>query len=324
MHGLSLRLAILHILVGFLVSACSNAQAKTPLVHIVDREQAVIVQDVTSSSDGADRNPVPSDLVPEELAPTEIAAEPTKPLSTYRDQCDEIEGRIERSSYPGRLSGEPVPIMVYLPPCYDPSLQIYPVIFLLHGKPQNERHWLLLGVDDVATRGILDGDWPPFVMVMPYQPEPLFSNSDGGPGSLEQEIMQGLVPFILDQYAITGDGARWAIAGISRGGIWALELSFQYPAQFQNIAALSPALSLNYARPAYDPMLMVTEPREFPDRIFLGVGDVDWARAKTSELASILDELNLVHLYLEFPGNHDSYTWVALIPEMLSYLTAAW
>jgi len=161
-------------------------------------------------------------------------------------------------------------------------------------------------------------------MVMPNQPEPLFTHSDGGPGSLEQELMQGLIPFILDRYAITGEGEGWAIAGISRGGVWALEIGFQHVDQFHNIAALSPALSVNSARPAYDPMLMLTEATLTPEMIFLGVGESDWARASTKVLAEIVDGLGLRYQYLEVSGNHEATTWIKLLPDMLSSMTQNW
>jgi enterochelin esterase-like enzyme len=324
MRCLPFRLSILSLLISLLVSGCGNAQGEIRFVHVVESAQAVIAQDESPSKSlpiNVQSSPEPS---AEGITLTEETAETIKSSGTYRDHCEEAQGRIDRRTYPGFLSGEPIPVLVYLPPCYDPYLQLYPVIFLLHGKPQDEQHWLLLEVDDVVSQGILDGSWPPFVMVMPYQPEPLFSQSDGGPGSLEQEIMQGLVPFILDRYAITSDGERWAIAGISRGGVWALELGFQYPEQFQNVAALSPALNVNYARPSYDPFLQVVEAGELLDRIFLGVGDVDSARSRTHDLSLTLNDLEIAHRYLELPGHHDSYTWRALIPEMLHFLTDSW
>ena len=206
---------------------------------------------------------------------TQQADEAGAQAEVIRDDCGETRGRIERRSYPGLLSGELIPIRVYLPPCYDPFLHLYPVIILLHGKPQDEGHWQLLGAHEVVNQGIVDGGWPALVLVMPYLPEPLFTETDGGPGSLEQEIMQGLIPYLLDHFAITGEGQRWALAGISRGGVWALELGLRYPEQFENIAALSPALNVNYARPAYDPFQILENIEHAPVKIFLGAGDFD-------------------------------------------------
>lgn len=160
----------------------------------------------------------------------------------------EANGSFRRPLWGGRgpdreenLSGESIPVIIYIPPCYDPYLQVYPVLFLLHGKPQDEGYWLQLGMDKSVDKGILEGESSPFIIVMPQQPEPLFTQTDGGRGLLEREIMQGLIPFILYRYAITGEGERWAIADISRAGVWGLEIGFQYAEYIQTVAALSPA-----------------------------------------------------------------------------------
>ena len=112
----------------------------------------------------------------------------------------EANGSFRRPLWGGRepdreenLSGESIPVNIYIPPCYDPYLQVYPVLFLLHGKPQDEGYWLQLGMDKSVDKGILEGESSPFIIVMPQQPEPLFTQTDGGRGLLEREIMQGLI-----------------------------------------------------------------------------------------------------------------------------------
>ena len=318
------RSAALSILLIVILSNCRSAESEGVIVHAVERAQAAIVQNVPKQNDAPVIERPCSDPSTEEICLTEEAVEALNPIDPPEIRCGEAEGRIEQRDYPGFLSGESIPVIVYLPPCYDPYLQVYPVLFLLHGKPQGEFHWLQLGVDEIVDKGILEGVWAPFVIVMPQQPEPLFTQTDGGRGSLEQEIMQGLIPFILDRYAITGEGERWAIAGISRGGVWALEIGFQHPDYFQTIAALSPALNVNEARSIYDPMHMLADAKAVPTRIFLGAGDVDSARTKTQELAVIINDLGVKNHYSEVQGNHESATWTAIIPEMLSFITRNW
>jgi enterochelin esterase-like enzyme len=266
---------------------------------------------------------ITSQVLPEDWYLTKQATDALASGTASDPTCDQLEGYVDRRTYPGFLSGEPVDTLVYLPPCYDPYLKVYPVLFLLHGKPQDERHWSILGVEDIVTQGIFEQGWPEVILVMPEQPEPLFSNTDGGPGSLEQEFMQGLIPFVLDRYAISGEGEHWAIAGISRGGVWALELGLRHPLTFQAVAALSPSLNVNHARPAYDPVLIVKTVEQFPTRVFLGAGETDSARTKTLELAGALEEQDVNVLYLEVPGTHESSTWIQLLPEMFTFLLSS-
>jgi enterochelin esterase-like enzyme len=239
--------------------------------------------------------------------------------------CGEATGHVVESTYPGAVLPKEIPVRVYLPPCYDQLVDSYPSVILLHGKPFTESHWQDLGVVDVVDEGIRQGGWRPFIMIMPLQPEPLFSETDGGPGSYEVELVQGLLPYVEGTFRASRAPRDRAIAGISRGGVWALEIGFRNPQAFGEVAALSPALAMNYARPTYDPLeIAKVGTGTLPGWIFLGSGDVDWARTKTVALADALaarggtPELQIV------TGDHISATWQALMPAMFRYLTAAW
>jgi enterochelin esterase-like enzyme len=216
-------------------------------------------------------------------------------------------------------------VRVYLPACYDRVPDRYPVVILLHGWPFTESHWEDLGVVKVVDQGILEEGWHPFIMAMPLQPEPLFTHTDGGADSYEAELVQGLLPYVEKTFRTARDPAARAIAGISRGGVWALEIGFRNPQVFGEVAALSPALAVNYARPAYDPLeIAESGSATLPARIFLGAGDVDWARQETLALGDALTASGGAPDLQIVSGDHVSATWQALMPAMFRYLTAPW
>ncbi len=303
-----------------MLTACGPYDGEV-VVPVVQSAQAAVVGADSMEQDPPDQPQPLKVLSTEDIDLTMQAAEAQ---GAPRDRCEELQGRVIRTEYPGYLSGEPVPVIIYLPPCYDPYLELYPVIYLLHGKPQTENHWLLLGVEDVVTQGISSGDWPPLILVMPRQPEPLFSDTDGGPGSLEQEFLRGLFPFIMDRYAVTGEREGWAIAGISRGGVWALEIGLHNPQHFASVGALSPALNLNSPREEFDPAWLLENADELPERVFLGAGTRDSARASTQDLVQRLDVRNVLFDYQQVEGTHESSTWRQLLPELLATLTTGW
>ncbi|MDF1500428.1 MAG: alpha/beta hydrolase-fold protein [Anaerolineales bacterium] len=237
--------------------------------------------------------------------------------------CEEASGRVERTEYSSQLLGEYIPVLVYLPPCY-PDRGEYPVLFLLHGKPQDEKHWTILGVDQFVDERIQTGELAELVLVMPQQPEPLFSQTDGGPGSYEGEFLSALVPVIESRYAISTRPEARSIAGISRGGVWALEIAFTHPEAFDGVGGLSPALEVNDARLAYDPIELAASKDELPEHIFLASGDVDSSAAETQRLHAVLTERGAAHRYTTVPGGHEGATWEQLIGEMLVYLTSHW
>jgi len=104
-----------------------------------------------------------------------------------------------------------------------------------------------------------------------------------------------------------------------------LEIAFLNPEIFGQVAALSPALALNYARPAYNPLEIARlGAEEIPPRIYLGAGETDWARAKTVELAEALEAHGEGAVFEPVVGGHESVTWQALMPGMFEYLAAGW
>jgi len=183
----------------------------------------------------------------------------------------------------------------------------YPVLYLLHGKPQGENHWQILGVEAALEDAYRDDTLPPFLVVMPRQPEPLFSSTDGGTGSYEDEFINGLVPFIDRTYRTIAQGDSRGLAGVSRGGVWALEIGFRNSDIIQRVGALSPSLNVNYPRSEYDPFSLVLL-GDLPSRIFLMSGDTDTAYEKTLELSEALLEADIEHKYVLVSGNHESST----------------
>jgi enterochelin esterase-like enzyme len=249
------------------------------------------------------------------------SATPTIAAATKTTQgCDQAEGEIEAGTYPAVAVSGDLPFLIYLPPCYRELSQTYPVVYLLHGYPYDERHWLDLGAEQIANQGFYRGNWPPFLMVMPLQPEPLFRNSDGGPGSYETEMLDGIVSYVDKAYR--SDPSRRGLAGVSRGGVWALEIAFRNPAEFQAVAAISPALAVNSARPPYDPFDIVSTAERLPSQILLLAGERDWAEGSTERLSSVLEAGGFEHSFLLVPGDHSDPTWAEAMPQILAFF--AW
>jgi enterochelin esterase-like enzyme len=229
-----------------------------------------------------------------------------------------------RWEYRGVAVAQKIPVLVYLPPCFEAQPQPVPAIYLLHGYPFDENHWLSLGAAEIADELIGSGQRLPFVMVMPRQPEPLFRSSDGGPGSYETELLEGLLPSIEWTYPVqTRLGSR-ALAGISRGGVWALEIGLRNPEVFSSVGALSPALAVNHPRPPYDPFEIARQATQRPALLLLLAGDQDWAAGQTLKLSALLEDLGWPHQWLQVPGDHSAPTWETAMRPALEYLTSGW
>ncbi len=219
--------------------------------------------------------------------------------------------------------GVEIAYQVYLPPCWDPARR-YPALYLLHGYPYDQTHWDQLGIDEIMTEGIRSGRWPPFLIVLPGFPDDLYLYTSGGPGSVEAAMMEVLIPQIEARYPV--ERARWAraIGGISRGGVWALEIALRHPEAFASVGGHSPALSVNQAPPAYDPFQLAQEADLRGLRIYLDAGDTDWALAGTRQLAEIF-EARGIPIRLEIhPGGHEDPLWAQALEAYLDFYTEPW
>lgn len=225
--------------------------------------------------------------------------------------CPEDYGLDAVQSYPSSILEQDIPLLVYLPPCYDPS-STYPAVFLLHGSPMDENQWPDLGAIDLLDHGYHHLGWPAAVIVLPYLPEPLFTQSDGGLNSYEDEFVNGLLPFIESQYPVSSLTTRRAIAGISRGGVWALEIALRYPGMFDFVGAISPALHVNHPRPEYDPFLLVDSSEPLPAYFTLSAGDSEPGFSNaTHRLAQALTEAGRPTVVHVVAGDHVPENWRA-------------
>ncbi len=266
--------------------------------------------------------PPPTPTSPPTVTPTPTDT-PT-PTPTPTPVCTETAGRVEQHTYFSQTTGDEQPYRVYLPPCYDHTDTRYPVLYLFHGWPYDDAHWIGLGVVEPADAGISTNTLPPFIVVLPGGAERLYVNTSGGDHSFEGEVVNDLIPHVDSTYRTRAEPDARAVGGISRGGVWALEIGFLHADLFAAVGAHSPALSVNLAPPLYDPFYLLTAPGVETLRIYLDAGEQDWARESTEALHRALDQQGIVHQFVVHPGRHENALWAANVAEYLAFYAAAW
>lgn len=236
-----------------------------------------------------------------------------------------LAGRVEEGSYFSQVTGQAESYRIYLPPGYDEGDRRYPVLYLLHGWPYDEAHWDDLGVDEAADARIVEGVFGPFIIVLPgADAAGLYVTTSGGAQSFEEQLVNELMPHIDANYRSLQTREGRAIGGISRGGVWALEIAFRHSDAFGIVGAHSPALSANRAPPAYDPFVLLREPGVEGLRIYLSTGDADWTRQETVQLHDALQAEGIVSQLAIHPGAHEDGHWQRHLGEYLAFYTAGW
>ncbi len=277
----------------------------------------------------------PTTVTTEVVAPTATAAPVAttvfsqtaifKPPSVETFICPYLRGKTESFSFFSEAIGEEIRYLVHLPPCYfHYKDRAFPTLYLLHGWPLDEYHWDALGVDEVADDWVSRQLAGPFIIVLPgADSNGRYVHSSGGDYSFEGMLVGELVPLIDKSYRTWREPQGRAIGGISRGGVWSLEIALRHADVFGAAGGHSPALALNRPLPQYDPFLIVAE--EMPDvRIYLDAGDSDWARTSTARFYELLVEKDAEAVYKIHEGAHVDELWQGAVPDYVAFYTRLW
>lgn len=275
----------------------------------------------TSSAPNVPYTPPPTSPPPPTIAPTLLpTAVPVTPSPT---PCASS-GRIETGTYSSVTAGS-MNYRIYLPPCYGADGRTYPTLYLLGGNIHTDAIWDELGVDEVAEAGILAGQWPPLLIVLPDGGW-VANNTSGGPGSFESVIMNDLLPHIEQTYCAWAAPAGRAIGGLSRGGYWALEIAFRFPEEFVSVGGHSAALLDQYAWPAVNPQYTGLSQNLGDLRIYLDIGADDYVIHNIRQLHLDMETAvpPIPHTWVLNQGQHEEAYWQAHIPDYLAWYSKAW
>jgi enterochelin esterase-like enzyme len=239
--------------------------------------------------------------------------------------CDEGEGRTERESYYAPAIDTRMTYTVYLPPCYDHTEDLYPVVYLLHGSNDDDGHWQRLGLIHVLDEQIARGDLPPLIAVLPFGNWIANENRFDGP-SWNRVFLDQLMPLVEGEYRIDRQSVARAIGGISRGGFWAFQIALSNPQLFASVGGHSAFFDLGHAPPEHNPLdLALNAPGIESLRIALDRGAFDYAAPGLDIMDERLTERGIAHTYTVHPtGEHNNSYWSQHIEEYLRFYTEPW
>jgi len=223
--------------------------------------------------------------------------------------CEAPNGQLLSISVGSLVYNAPVPVSVYLPPCYAESTAPVAAIYLLHGAHADETQWPDLRVQPEVDAAIARGARP-FVVVMP--------GGEYAKGrDYEVFVLSDLLPAIESQFRVSAVRSSRAIGGLSLGGYWALKIAFKHPELFAAVGGYSPLVSRGLGD---DPLALASAPNGLNSlRIALDVGDGDPLRDESKLLArTLLAHGVAVSLTIQ-PGTHNRAYWRAHTAQYLDF-----
>jgi enterochelin esterase-like enzyme len=261
-------------------------------------------------------------------------------------------GYTVRLSVPGQASHvAPRTVYVYLPPQYFQKAYSgyrFPAIELVHGFPGIPEDWItVVGVTTMLQNLIAANLAKPAVLVMPdvnggrgISLQCL--NQVGGPQDATY-LAEDLPVYIARHLRVQPPGDAWGIAGYSEGGFCAANLGLKYGSRFGYSGVLSgyfqPSVNqLQYPTRLVDPFggsatlrrenspvdLVSSLPAGTPTpQFWLGVGNRDRLDLRNAEVFEQLLQIRQpgVTLMVVSGGGHTMFTWRALMPPLLEWMT---
>lgn len=276
------------------------------------------------------------------VSPGETAAR-MLPSAVRASRCSQVTTAVPPPSatLPGHVEGFAVgdhAVLAYVPGAYATHPQTrFPVVYFLHGAPGSAEDWMgtaptLPAILDGLIGG---GRLTPMLAVFP---DGRAAGSDGSwwadtsaGGPVETWLVHQLVPTIDARYRTLGAGHR-GIAGVSAGGLGAVNLSLHHPGLFSWVASYSGVFTapddvFGASAAADSPQLTVAGlPSAQRTPLFLGGGadDTEFLPETTRFIATVRS-LGWTPLQTEIvPGPHGWEAWQAEAQGSLLWLGHLW
>lgn len=242
---------------------------------------------------------------------------------------------------------------VYLPPDYETSGRLYPVLYLLHGAGDDQTGWVQFGeVLSITDKAIREGTATPMIIIMPDANTGRrgYFNDIKGDWNYEDFFFNELLPAVEKKYRIKSDKRFRAIAGLSMGGGGSFVYALHHPEMFSSACPLSAAtgfLSLDDAKAALTKnnpnvtladsaisnyynrysviplMNAMTDANKKAVRWYIDCGDDDFLFEGNGLVHNLMRKKEIPHEYRIRDGAHNWTYWRASLPAVLEFVSQA-
>jgi enterochelin esterase-like enzyme len=272
---------------------------------------------------------------PQRQVDTSLLLIPSSPPDML-DVQNGAHGTIRDETYYSTALGKNRRVLVYTPPNYDRSKVLLPVLYLYHGFWDTRYSWVSEGrLAPILDNLLAEGKVVPMIVVVPeahaLPPEATQVTSPDfvanvtpyltkNQETVDQELFHDIIPFIEAHYSISQEPRERAIAGLSMGGLQAIETGIVHLGYFGSVGAFSPGVISAALSDDFNNALKESD--EINKNLLLFdiiTGDNDQIVGKyVTEFEARLKEANVQHVYTVLPGGtHSMFVWR---PALYSFL----
>lgn len=238
------------------------------------------------------------------------------------DSTAKYHGKLTKAWYNSTAYGIQRRISIYTPYGYEESKEEYPVLYLQHGGGGDEDAWPTQGrACEIMDYMIENNLCKPMIVVMPNSMPVIPASSEVTlpdkwiEDMSTKDFMEGLcyvksiytdiIPYIETNYRVKKDKSARAIAGLSMGGIYTLNVTQQKPELFDYIGILSMGTT-----PDKNAIEQLTPVKNAGYKLYwVGCGKTDIAYQNALRLMDGLQRMKMPYIYYSEVGGHSWDTW---------------
>jgi len=224
-------------------------------------------------------------------------------------------GKLEKVWFYAETLNKTSRVHIYTPPDYENIKDKLPVLYLQHGGGDNDASWATAGRANFILDNLLaEGEIKPMIVVMPFgNPGGGFFSGAGVDGDpYYNYFFKDLIPYIETHYNVSASRESRAYAGLSMGGLQALNMALFYPEKFSYILPLSTGFfpeNLKVLEEKYAANLKNPEINKLKLFWVAMGGEKDIAYKNGENTKALFDKFGIKYQTNSYPAGHTFLTW---------------
>jgi enterochelin esterase family protein len=224
-------------------------------------------------------------------------------------------GKVETVWFPSSVLNNTGRFHIYIPPGYESIKTKLPVLYLQHGGGDNDASWMTVGKANFILDNLLaEGKIKPMVVVTPMgHPSPGFHMQPGlDDDPYYKQLFNDIMPYVESHYNVSSKREDRAYAGLSMGGLQALNIALFAPEKFGYVLPLSTGYfpdQLKLLEEKYSAALKNPEINKLKLFWIAMGGEKDIAYQNGKNVLALFDKYGIKYKTNDYPAGHTFITW---------------
>lgn len=224
-------------------------------------------------------------------------------------------GKVEKVWFSSSVTKNIGRFHIYTPPGYEKLKDPLPVLYLQHGGGDNDASWTTAGKANFILDNLLaEGKIKPMIVVMPmgHPAAGFFMEPGVDTDPYYNQLFIDIMPYVESHYKASTKREDKAYAGLSMGGLQALNIALFTPEKFGYVLPLStgyfPA-QLKTIEEKYSTLLKNPEINTLKLFWIAMGGEKDIAYQNGKNVLALLDKYGIKYKANDYPAGHTFITW---------------